>query len=163
MEIRTTLKFGNGPRCPLVYRDAESWDGIDIEKVTQGYGYCFYNGKLVVVYHEKNARWTPPGGGREKGETPEQTTEREIREESNMRVIKQIPIGYQEITEPDRIIIQTRSFCVVEPIGDFISDPDGDIAKIKLIDPKDYKEYFDWLTVGDHIMMRALELLSKES
>lgn len=40
----------------------------------------------------------------------------------------------------------------------FVKDVDGDITEIRLIDPKDYKEYFDWKEIGDHIMKRALEL-----
>lgn len=30
-----------------------------------------------------------------------------------------------------------------------------------MLDPKDYKEYFDWKEIGDHIMKRALEILPK--
>ena len=63
--------------------------------------------------------------------------------------------------ETDRIVRQIRSFCIVEPHGDFTNDPDGDITEIKLIDPQDYKQYFDWEDVGDHIMNRALELKNK--
>ena len=32
------------------------------------------------------------------------------------------------------------------------SDPDGDVTEVKLIDPKDYKIYFDWGIVGDRLM-----------
>ena len=56
---------------------------------------------------------------------------------------------------------QTRSFCIVEPYGDFVSDPDGDITEIKLIDQRDYKQYFDWGKVGDRIMERAIEILGE--
>ena len=42
--------------------------------------------------------------------------------------------------------------------GPFVSDPAGTISEIKLIDPKDYKQYFDWKSIGDRIMERALEL-----
>ena len=38
-----------------------------------------------------------------------------------------------------------------------IYDPDGDITELKLIDPADYKKYFDWGKIGDHIMQRALD------
>jgi hypothetical protein len=48
--------------------------------------------------------------------------------------------------------------CIVEPDGAFVCDPDGDITKIELINPKDYKKYFDWGEIGDHIMQRSLEL-----
>ncbi len=76
-----------------------------------------------------------------------------------MKVLSQKFIGYQDIYEPDRIARQTRSFCIVEPYGPFVSDPDGDVTEIKLIDPADYKKYFDWGKVGERIMERALSLL----
>lgn len=75
-----------------------------------------------------------------------------------MKVIRQRFIGCQDITEPRGVVSQMRSVCIVEPYGPFVSDPDGDITKIALIDPKDYKQYFNWDEIGDHIMRRALEL-----
>jgi hypothetical protein len=51
--------------------------------------------------------------------------------------------------------------CIVEPYGDFESDPDSDISKIKLIDPKDYKEYIKWGEIGDHLITRALKIKEK--
>jgi hypothetical protein len=32
------------------------------------------------------------------------------------------------------------------------------IKKIKLIDPKDYKQYFDWGKTGERMMARAIEV-----
>ena len=77
-----------------------------------------------------------------------------------MKVLKQRFIGSQDIIEPDgKVISQTRSVCFVEPYGDFVRDPDGgEITEIKLIDPKDYKQYFDWKEIGDHVMDRALQI-----
>jgi hypothetical protein len=49
----------------------------------------------------------------------------------------------------------------VKPYGDFISDPDGSITEIKLIDPKEYKQYFDWGEIGERIIERAIELKNK--
>jgi hypothetical protein len=73
-------------------------------------------------------------------------------------VIEQRFVGYQDIFEPSRVVSQTRSVCIVEPYGPFVNDPDGDITEIRLIDPKDYKKYFDWGEIGDHTMNRVLEL-----
>jgi len=122
------------------------------------HAYCFYGDKLVVVYAESKKYWTPPGGGIESGETYEEATVREVLEETKMKVLHQEFIGYQDIYEPERTVRQTRSFCVVEPIGDFVSDSDGEITAIKLIDPKDYKKYFDWKEIGDRIMERSLAM-----
>lgn len=124
---------------------------------------CFCGDKMVVVYEENKKRWGPPGGGIEKDETYEQAVVREVQEESNMKVLYQHYIGYQDVSDVDGNIIerQARVFCIVEPHGDFVSDPDNDITKIKLIDPKDYKQYFDWLKIGDRIMELAMEMKEK--
>jgi hypothetical protein len=131
------------------------------------------NLELTVVYPDNfiltdtfpaasrdNNKWSLIGGRIESGETPEEALTREVQEESNMRVIKQIPLGYQEVINPNGTIdYQLRSFCLVEPIGDFIKDPAGSVTKIKLIDPKTYKKYFDWGRIGERIVERALDML----
>lgn len=108
-----------------------------------------------MVHHSKSG-WMPPGGGIEPGETYEEAVVREVMEETNMKVIHQELIGFQDIYEPERIVRQTRSFCIVEPLGDFISDPDGKVTEIKLLEPEDYKRYFDWGKIGERIMKRAI-------
>ena len=134
----------------------------DLEgKIPHGvHGFCFYKGKMVVVYSEKKKYWTPPGGGIGKGETYKEALIREVKEETNMKVLHQELIGFIDVYEMGRTIRQTRSFCIVEPYGDFVSDPDLDegVTEIKLIDPTDYKQYFDWGEIGDRIMQRALEM-----
>jgi len=75
-----------------------------------------------------------------------------------MKVVSQALIGFQDIYEPGRIVRQTRSFCIVEPYGNFTLDPDGEITETKLIDPADYKKYFDWGEIGERIMERAVEM-----
>lgn len=146
-----TYQFTYIDGVPAVETDPSMLDGV--------HAYCFYNDKLVIVGHG-NDEWTPPGGGIEKGETYEEASIREIKEESNMKVLHQECIGYQDIETPGerRIQRQFRMFAIVEPYGDFESDPDGDILEIKLIDPKDYKEYIKWGEIGDRIMERALEM-----
>ncbi len=158
MEIKSTLTNRDGEVFDVVYREDDPLKDID-GKVLQGvHGYCFYGDKMVLVYAEAKGYWTPPGGGIEEGESYEEATVREVLEETNMKVLDQKLIGYQDIYEHKRIVRQTRSFCVVEPVGDFISDPDGEITAIKLIDPSEYKQYFDWKEIGDRIMERALDM-----
>lgn len=162
MEIKSTLTNQSGQELDVIYYEDKD-PNQDLEgKILQGvHGFCFYKDKMVLVYAENKGYWTLPGGGIEHGETWEDATIREIREESNMKVLHQELIGFQDIYEPERTVRQTRSFCIVEPYGDFISDPDGDITEIKLIDPKDFKQYIDWLKIGDRLMERALEMLGK--
>jgi hypothetical protein len=75
-----------------------------------------------------------------------------------MEVLNYAPIGYQEVHFDEKIFNQLRYVCKVKPYGAFESDPDGSITQIKLIDPKDYKQYFDWGEIGDRIINRAIEL-----
>lgn len=158
MQIQSTLTNQSGQTLDVFYHEGNPLENLD-GKILQAVGaFSFRNGKFVLVYNPKRKSWTPPGGGIEHGETFEDAVIREVREESNMKVLHQEFIGYQDIHELDRIVRQTRSFCIVEPLGEFVSDPDGDITAIKLIDPKDYKQHFDWGVVGERIMTRALEM-----
>jgi 8-oxo-dGTP diphosphatase len=160
-EIRSMMKTRQMGTIPYTYRDLDSTDEIKNKKLDGVHAYCFCGDKLVLVYAKKKGYWTPAGGAIEKGESIEEAVVREVKEETNMKVLRQKIIGYQEVFEPDRIHIQTRSICTVEPYGPFVSDPDGDITEIKLINPSDYKKYFDWGEVGDYVMERALKLLKE--
>lgn len=160
MEIKSTLINGSGQKLDIIYREGDPLLGLE-GKILQGvHAFCFCGDKLVLVHHPKSG-WMPPGGGIESGETYEDAVVREVQEETNMKVLHQELIGFQDIYESDRTIRQTRSFCRVEPYDDFVSDPDGEITEIKLVDPKDYKQYFDWGEIGDRIVERALELKDK--
>ncbi len=161
MDIKTTLTNRSGQVLDVNYRDVESELDFKDKKVSGVHAYCFYKDKLVIVYAVSKGYWTPPGGGVEEGETARDAVRREVKEETNMRVLRQRFIGFQEIAEPKGTVSQTRSVCIVEPYGNFINDPDGDITEIKLIDPKEYKKYFDWGVVGDRLMQRALDIKSQ--
>ncbi len=153
----------NGKKIKLVWHDCDSFADLPKEKLQQAYGVCFCSGKLVLTRSIPGKdRWNIVGGHIEKGETPDLALAREVQEEANMRVLKQVPIGYQEVFNPDGTTdFQLRSFCLVEPIGKFEKDPAGSVTEIKLINPKDYKKYFDWGKIGDRIMERASEIYKK--
>jgi 8-oxo-dGTP pyrophosphatase MutT (NUDIX family) len=153
MEITSSLINNAGDELPVVYRDIDSLEDLESRSVKAVHAYCFYKDMFVIVYSKGS--WTPAGGSVEKGESPEQAIVREVREETNMKVLKHAFLGYQDIFDVNGVITQTRSVCIVESYGDFISDPDGDITEIKLIEPSRYKEYFDWGIIGDHLMERA--------
>ncbi len=161
MEIKSQFKNRNGKMIDYVFREGidptENLDGKILQAV---HGFCFYGDKLVVVYANDKGYWTFPGGGIEQGETWQESTVREVKEESNMKVLYQELIGYIDVYEKDKIIRQIRSLCVVEPYGDFVSDPDKDITEIKLVEQKNYGMYVKWGEVGDYIVKRALEIKS---
>jgi len=141
-------------------------DGVSKDVVIGGgvHCYCFYKDKLILVGYSNSDSWTPPGGGIEKGETYEEAAIREIKEESNMKVLWMECIGYQDVEVVNNKNIKERQYrmvCVVEPYGDFESDPDEDISEIKLIDPKDYKKYIKWGEIGDYLITRAMKMKEK--
>ena len=161
MEIKSKIQKRTGQVFYVVYKEDDFLNNLDGKSLQAVHAYCFYKDKMVVVYADSKGYWTPPGGGIEQGESVEEAVIREVKEETNMKVLYQEIIGYQDVHEPNNTIRQTRSFCIVEPYGDFVADPDGDITKVELIDPMDYKKYFDWSAIGDRIMRRAVELKKK--
>jgi len=153
-----TAKSGVAYR--LEYHDANSFDGLDYSKCRQVYGVCFCGEKMVIGFGGQKLGWGLIGGTVEAGETFEQTLAREIREESNMKVLACLPIGYQKVVDPrdNSHIYQLRYACTVEPLGPFVADPAGGVTEIKLIEPAEYRKYFDWGEIGERIVVRALEL-----
>jgi len=160
LEIESTLRNRSGETCKIVYREADPLEQLDGKILQAVHALCFSGDKLVLIYKGENGYWSFPGCGIEPGETYEQAVVREAAEETNMKVLHQKFIGYQDIYEPTRTVRQTRSVCKVEPMGEFVRDPDGDVTKIKLIDPNDLKEYLDWGEIGDHLLERALAFIA---
>jgi len=147
----------------LEYFECDSFDHLPQDEITQCYAVAFHGDKIVIVHNGKKDTWGLVGGSVEKGETLEQTLFREIKEESNMKVISYKPIGYQKVTDkvnPQKPFYQLRYFAKVEPYGAFESDPAQSVDRILEINPADYKKYFDWFEIGDVIMNRALDLNS---
>ncbi|MDD2935213.1 MAG: NUDIX domain-containing protein [Candidatus Pacebacteria bacterium] len=157
--IKSQFTNSDGSTSFISYEDTDTFDSLNLNRIKQVYAICFLKDKIVIAYHKKNKTWGLVGGSVEKGESLEDCLKREVREESNMKVLDFKPVGYQEVTTGDKTIYQLRYVCNVKPRGKFESDPDGKITEIKIIDPKDYKQYFDWGEVGDAIIKRALEII----
>lgn len=161
MEIKSLFEYA-GKTAYITYRDADSFDDLRSKNVTQVYAICFWKNKIVLVHNKNSNSLSLPGGGLEKDEAFEDCLRREIKEETNMKVLSFAPIGYQEVTNLENpVVFQLRYVCVVEPYGDFVSDPDGDVDQIKTIDTKEFKEHIKWGEIGDRIFERALEMLKK--
>ena len=145
------------------YEDLDSFDHLDYSLCRQIYAVCFAGDKMVIGYGGAKKSWGLIGGTIEPGETFEQTLKREIQEESNMEVLKWLPVGVQKVidTRDDKVIYQLRCVCTARPYGPFVSDPAAAVTEIKLIDPADYRQYFDWGRIGERIISRALELKEK--
>jgi len=163
MNLTAKFKGYSGVDYIFEYSDTDSFDDLDKTKCTQVYAVCFCDGKMVIVHNGKKDTWGLVGGTIEKGETLEETLKREIQEESNMEVLLFLPVGHQKVidTRNGDVVYQLRYVCTAKPYGEFVSDPAGSISEIKLIDSKDYKQYFDWGEIGERIVRRAEELLVK--
>jgi len=163
MKLTNDYVGNSGVKYTFEYCDADSFDELDKTKCTQTYGVCFLDDKMLIVYGGNKHDWGLVGGTIEKGESLEETLKREIQEESNMEVLSFLPIGYQKAidTRDGSFAYQLRYACTIRPFGPFVSDPAGVVTEIKLIDPKDYKQYFDWGNIGERIIERALELKEK--
>ena len=160
MEIKSSFVDSMGQTINVLYKDVESESDFQDKNISGVHMLCFCKDQLVVVYSESKGYWGPPGGSVENGEAVIDAVKREIKEETNMKVLKMRFIGVQDRSGPEKNIeSQARAVCLVEPYGEFTHDPDGgEVTEIKLINPKDFKQYFDWGIVGDRLMERALVL-----
>ncbi|MBU2577485.1 NUDIX hydrolase [Patescibacteria group bacterium] len=159
--LNSTLIW-RGNKYQIKYIDANTFDDLPYDRCQQVYGVCFYKDKMVIVKGESGSEekgWGLVGGHIENGETFEETLTREVQEETNMKVLKSTPIGYQKVVSPNSSIDYQLRYCaIVEPIRKFQKDPAGSVEEIKLIDPENYKNYFDWGEIGDRIIERALHI-----
>lgn len=158
-----TAQYQNeGKIYKFAYYELANYERLEADKIQQIYGVCFYQDQMVVVLNGKKGTWGLVGGKPEEGESIEQALRREVKEESNMQVLKWRPIGVQEVTDPEGdTYYQLRVACKVKPFGDFVSDPAGTITEVKLINPRDYKNYFNWGEIGDKIVNRASQLKNR--
>lgn len=140
-EISWTSKSKGLPRTGY-YEDADDFSTLPTEKIKAICAFCFCKGKWVIVYNGSNLirNWEPVAGHIEEGETPEQALIREVKEESNMKVLKHFPLGYLHINEVG--LIQAQYLCLVEPYGPFVSDPDEGVSEIKLVNFEEMDKYF---------------------
>lgn len=165
MTIVQNFKGSNNVDYICEYLDSDSFDHLPYELIKQSYGVCFCENDLVIGFGGPKKGWGLIGGSIEKGESAEEALIREIKEESNMKITSYLPIGYQKVTDTrdQKFFYQLRYACKVIPYGEFTIDG-GDgisekaITEIKLINPEEYKKYFDWGEVGYRVMERAIEL-----
>lgn len=151
----------SGIETRYTYHEEDPHTSKETIRLAVVHGFCFTTeGKMVLVNHPKSG-WVPPGGGVESDENIFDAVEREVLEETNMKVLHKEYIGSVDFEFNNERHV--RFFCIVEPLGPFIGDPNGEIEEIKEIDflDEDMKKHFDWGPAGERLMAVARELFLK--
>lgn len=159
MEIKKTIITKAGLKFEIIYNDIDDDGVFEGKKMESVRAYCFYQDKLLVV-HESAGHWGIPGGGLDDGESVRGGAVREVREETNMKIVKMRLVGMHETIRPSgESVFHARVVCLVEPEGDFIEDPAGEVTEIKFIDPSEFIQMCDsqWGKMADRMLERALE------
>lgn len=161
MKIEATI-IGRTSGRPFraIYTEIKNEKGLKSLPIKGTRAYCFYNDKLVIV-HESKGHWNLPGGGIEPNENVVKGIHREVKEETNMKILKMKFIGIQEIYESGKDVqYYVRVACLVEPEGDFKIDPGGEVTEIAFIDPSECVSRTDahWGKIAERTLERALEL-----
>jgi len=146
-----------GEKVEAFYEDIDNFSKLPQEKIKSICAFCYHDGRFVMVNNE--GRWEPVAGHVEEGETDEEALIREIKEESNMKVLKSFPIGYLYTQGQD--IYQTRYFCLVEPFGPFLADPDGGVTEIQMIDSDKFLDFIKWGESAVKIKEQCLDIIQK--
>lgn len=124
----------------------ESWAGAN--------GFCFdEEGKVAIVFEIEKGEWNLPGGGKEAGETPEQTFIREVKEEAQADAteVEYFHCVYAkdfdgEGNEIFKSKISFRFICKLKNITEFIPRlGDFEIDERKFVTLEELPEYITWL------------------
>lgn len=158
-KITQTVETSSGSKTEIVYREDDPLKNLEGKHIREVRAICFVGDKIVVVREPKHGRWNLPGGKVEQGESYTDAVAREVKEETNLEVLTQRAIGYIDSDEPEEMTSRyTFSLCVVKSGDGFIADPDEDISEIKLVDPKDIPQYYDWGPISQRIIAHALQM-----
>jgi ADP-ribose pyrophosphatase YjhB (NUDIX family) len=150
----------NGERCDVCFIKVNRFDGVPKETIIKAHAVCFFERKMLLVHHPQWDIWGIPGGTLEPNESAEATLVREIQEETNCEILDITPIGYQEVISPNgEVHYRTQYMCNVRPLGEFLSDPAGNIDGIKWIDPEEFRDHIEKKEFKQAVIQRALDIL----
>ena len=103
----------------------------------------------IVISETKKGAFTTPGGKIEWGETRYEGLAREILEETNCKILKARPFGYEKTFEPDgSTSYNLRCVALVEVLEGPVDDPAGTMIARKIVAPEEVSRY---ITRGEKI------------
>ena len=161
--IKSSFTWDNN-RYEIEYYPTSNVSELPKVVYSQVYGLCYCGNSLVITFNNKYKVWNLVGGTIEKDENYIDALYREVSEETNMEVVKWQLLGYQRTTSSiGEATYQLRVYCKVKPKGKFISDPAGSVTKIKLINPRHHKKYFNWGVIGEELVNASIATHDKSS
>lgn len=120
--------------------------------VQQVYGFCSTKDNLVALVREKDdTRFTPPGGGVEKGETALEALHREFLEEVQFAPENVKLLGSLEVFNPgaeeeiQKHNLQVRFVCSIDSVGDFVPLKDGETEERIFVNYNELPEYVGFI------------------
>ncbi|KKQ75388.1 MAG: hypothetical protein US96_C0012G0017 [Candidatus Woesebacteria bacterium GW2011_GWB1_38_5b] len=134
--------------------------------ITQVYGVCFDDKGQILICREGNeASWIIPGGHPEAGETIEQTLQRELLEEVDIKVKDIKILGVQKVevpSNPEATHFQVRCICKIDELLPQTPDPaSGKVWERKLVPVEQINDYVKWGKTGEAIFSDAINLWKK--
>lgn len=148
-------------RYDITQVDVDSFAGVPDDLIKKAHAVCSWSNKLLLVHHPQWDVYGLPGGTREAGETIEQSLGREILEETNCQVTRFRPLCYHKVVGANGDTHYRLNYlCDIQPIGEFKTDPAGNIDRIIWIAPHEYPKYIEKKPYKLAVMERTLELLN---
>ncbi len=161
MNYPTDILDWKGKKFRLTWIRTDSLNGFT--PVTQVYGICFNGNKEILISRQKGREsWAISGGTPEANETIEETLEREMVEEIDVKIKNIKILGVQKVEpleEPSQVKYQVRCICEVDELLPQTPDPDGGkIWERKFVPAKDVTRYVKWGKLGKIMFDEAIKL-----
>ncbi len=131
--------------------------------INQVYGVCFNDkDEILIARKEGRGYWIVPGGHPEKNETTEETLEREMIEEADVKIKNIKVLGAQKVYpegKPKEYFYQVRCICEVDKILPQTPDPDDNKNWERKFVPTDkITKFVKWGVIGNAMFKDAIKL-----
>lgn len=145
----TEVKEKDGKKITYIWHPGIIPEGIPVQQV---YGFCRTPENLVVLAREDgDERFTPPGGGAEKGESATETLHREFMEEvqfvpEDVKLLGSLEVINDNAEEEiQKHNLQVRFVCKVGKLDAFVPLKDNETKERIFVYYKDLPEYIGYI------------------